>query len=342
MYSKFIFILKLGGLVLSLISQRLSLFLSAKIQRLTYTPASNSKNIVVIGGSFAGYLLAKQLSESLPSGYRVILIEKHSHFHFTWNFPRVTVLQGHEQKAFVPYPAKPRDAPQGVYLFKQGNVISISAESVNLQDGQSIPYEYLAIATGSQRRYPASLDANEKVDCMHFFADQQESIKTARKIVVVGGGAAGVEVTADIKSKYPEKDVCLVHSRDRLLNSFEVGLHTKAKVALEELGVKLHLGVRVINGLDLDGPSEMTLQDGQMLACDLLVSIPSLPLFPSPSSNPNLYVLGLNAHRSAAQAKHPTQHSSNPSPHPQSPPPAPSTSNPPCNSKTPRHERSSP
>ena len=276
MFPKSFLVLKLVGLAFSLVSKRLILLISAKFHRLTYRPIPNPKNVVVIGGSFAGCFLAKRLSECLPTGYTVVLIEKHSHFHFTWNFPRVTVLKGHESKAFIPYPEKPRDAPDGAYFFKQATVVSIEAGRVKLSDGESIECEYLAIATGSQKRYPGALDANGKLECMRFFAGRQEAIETAQRIVVVGGGAAGVEVAGDIKSKYPEKEVTLVHSRTHLLNTFGEGLHIRTKAALEELGVELYLGERVVKGLGLNGPGEMTLTSGKILKCDLLVrSTPS-------------------------------------------------------------------
>lgn len=53
----------------------------------------------------------------------------------------------------------------------------------------------------------------------------QESIQAAQRIAVVNGGAVGVALAADIKSFYPEKDVTIVHSRERLLSRFRPTLH---------------------------------------------------------------------------------------------------------------------
>lgn len=273
MLSKLSVILKLIGLSLSLSFQRLSLIVSAKLHQKTYKAVATPKNVVVVGGSFGGFFLAKQLSESLPTGYRVVLIEKHSHYHFTWNFPRITVVPGHDHKAFVPYPKQPRQAPDGVYLFQRGNVTAIDTTKVTLEDGSQIEFEYLVIATGSQKRYPAQLDADEKLDCMTFFEEQQNRIKGAQNIVIVGGGAAGVEIAGDIRTKYPDKKVTLVHSRDRLLNNFGVGLHERAKPALEALGVKLYLGERVVAGLEEEDPKQITLRSGNVLGCDLVVRL---------------------------------------------------------------------
>jgi NADH dehydrogenase FAD-containing subunit len=274
MFPKFLLILRLLGFTFSLITQRLSLVLSAKLHRLTYRGAGpNPKNIVIIGGSFGGYFLAKRLAESLPSGYRVVLIERHTHYQFTWNFPRSTVVPGQEGKAFIPYPDKPSDTAEGSFELKRGVVTTIDDKKVVLATGEVVEYAYLALATGSRQRYPAALQSDDKAAGVSFFASLQDRIQHANTIVVVGGGAAGVEVAGDIRSKYPLKDVTLVHSRTRLLNSFAPGLDAIARPALEELGVKLHLGERVVGGFDLEGPGEVVLSSGTVLQCDMLVGL---------------------------------------------------------------------
>ncbi|KEF52529.1 uncharacterized protein A1O9_11371 [Exophiala aquamarina CBS 119918] len=271
MSGKPLLILKLAGYFLTSAIYLLESLVSAKINRWTYNVGDNPKNVVVIGASFAGFHLAKQLAQSIPSGYRVILIERHSHFFFTWNFPRSTVVPGHDHKAFIPYLDPLPSIPEGAYVFTRGTVVSLDSKKVVLEDGSEIEYEYLAVATGSHARYPARLQAIEKAECIAFFKDQQERIKQAQRVIVVGGGAAGMEVASDAKSKYPEKDVTLIHSRDRLLNNFGPLLHTKAMEALDALGVKTYLNERATTGLDEDQPKEVILKNGLVLPCDTLV-----------------------------------------------------------------------
>ncbi|KAK5556514.1 hypothetical protein LTR46_005706 [Exophiala xenobiotica] len=272
MLQKVFLFVKLIGLAVSITWDTIGLKISARIHRFTYKPVADPKNVVVVGGSFAGYFLARQLADSLPTGYRVLVIEKHSHYHFTWNFPRITVIQGHTKNAFIPYPQPSSVKPEGIYSFRQGEVVKIKTNNVILSDGSTIPFEYLAIATGSQARYPATMDdTNDKAGCMRFFEEQQERIKAAHHIIIVGAGAAGVEIAGDIKSQYPQKKVTLIHSREQLLNNFGPGLHDRAKSALEGLGVELYLGQRVISGLEGDNPTEVTIQSGKVLQCDALI-----------------------------------------------------------------------
>ncbi|OAL36649.1 hypothetical protein AYO20_03981 [Fonsecaea nubica] len=276
MFTKAFLYIKLLGFGLSASFERLCIYISTYIHRLRYKSVPDPRNVVIIGGSFAGYFLAKRLAESLPTGYRVVLIDKHSHFHFTWNFPRATVLAGQEHNAIIPYPDQgPRNVPVGAYVFKQGSVIAIEPGKVILQDGTEIAYDYLAVATGSRSRYPARLDkdgdGDDKANCVRFFQEEQQRIVASKDIVIVGGGAAGVEVASDIKSKYPQKSVTLVHSRDNLLNNFGAELHDIAKKALEELGIKLYLGDRVIAGLEGDDSKQIKLRSGNVIQCDLVI-----------------------------------------------------------------------
>jgi apoptosis-inducing factor 2 len=283
MFSKSLFVLKLVGHAFSLLGVRISSLIAARFHLLTYKTVADAefKNVVVIGGSFAGFFLARSLAESLPSGYRVILVERHSHFHFTWNFPRSTVVSGQEERIFIPYSEKLATAPEGSYVHKQAQAVAVETGKVRLDGGEVVEYDFLALATGSRRRYPAALEADERHECVDFFVRQQTRIEAAKRIVIVGGGAAGVELAGDIKSKYSDKTVVLVHSRERLLNAFGKALSYKAKTALEGLGVELHLGERLISGLDLQGPGEVMLRSGKVLPCDLVVLF-SLCAVPNP------------------------------------------------------------
>ena len=59
------------------------------LHRLTYRDSPSPKNVVVLGGSFAGIWLVKRLAETLPTGHRVVLGEQNSHLNFRLNFTRV-------------------------------------------------------------------------------------------------------------------------------------------------------------------------------------------------------------------------------------------------------------
>lgn len=245
--------------------------IASTIHRYSYTAGDSPRNVVVVGASFAGYHAAKCLANSLPSGYRVIVVEKSSHFQFTWVFPRYSVVPGHEHKAFIPYGPYLSGVPKGSFALLQDTVTEVDASLVHLQSGTQLEYDYLIIATGSEAGAPSRLNAPEKEDAIQVLRNMQDLVREANKIVVVGGGPAGVEIASDTKCLYPEKNVTLIHSRKRILNAFGAKLHDTVIPALEALGVRLILGERV--GSHDERDSTVTLGSGNAIPCDLLVRI---------------------------------------------------------------------
>lgn len=238
-------------------------------------PESQQRNIVIIGASFAGYEAAKVIATGLPpdSPYRVIVVEPHSHFHFTWVLPRFCVVN-HEEKAFIPYGGLLKGVSSQRLRWVQDRVSSISKDVVTLQDaGIDIPYEFLVIATGSGATdgLPSRVGSDNKATGVELLQKFQGRIAQADKIVVVGGGAAGVELATDAKEKYPTKSITLVHSREAVMHRFGPELQQVAKKGIENLGIELILGERATRS-ETDENS-IVLSSGRKIECDLLVGL---------------------------------------------------------------------
>ncbi|TFK45782.1 FAD/NAD(P)-binding domain-containing protein [Heliocybe sulcata] len=74
----------------------------------------------------------------------------------------------------------------------------------------------------------------------------QRRVEGARSVLVVGGGALGIQFASDIAALYgPSKYVTLLHSRDTLLPRFEEELGEVVLSSLSSLGVTVLLGERV-------------------------------------------------------------------------------------------------
>lgn len=232
------------------------------------------RNIVIVGASMAGYHAAKSIAESiLPnSPYRVVVIEPHDHFHFTWVLPRFSVVEGHEHKAFIPYGPLLRGIPNDVLRWIQGRAVRITKDSVYLESGEEVPYEFLVVATGAGATdaLPSRVDADDKAEGLAKLRDLQAKIKEARNLVVVGGGAAGVELATDAKSLYSEKTVVLVHSRENVMHRFGPKLQRAAMDGLKDLGIEVITGDRWI-GEDKER-GVVSLKSGKEVKCDFLVS----------------------------------------------------------------------
>jgi NADH dehydrogenase FAD-containing subunit len=172
------------------------------------------------------------------------MIERKSHFNYLFNFPRYSVLAGHEEYAFIPYDMMEKAAPKGSFRRIRDIATSIKDGRVYLESGEAIEFSYLVIATGSKQGLPSKGIATEKKDGCRELQTVQENIQIANRIAVVGGGAVGVELATDIKYFHPDKDVTIVHSRERLLQRFGPRLHDHVAVKMREMGIHMRLGER--------------------------------------------------------------------------------------------------
>lgn len=237
-------------------------------------PLMRDRNIVIIGANFAGYHAARVISANLPpnSPYRVVVIEPNSHFQFTWVLPRFCVAKGHEHKAFIPYGGY-LNCPDSALCWVKDRAGGLTKTHVELQDSETkIPYDYLIIATGSavEEGLPSRVNATDKSEGMKRLQSVQKSIESAKNVVVVGGGAAGVEVATDAKFLYPDTNVILVHSRNALMHRFGKGLQEVALESFKSLGGETILEDRMTKEDKEAGT--VTLRSGRVVECDILVS----------------------------------------------------------------------
>ena len=81
---------------------------------MTIIPRNSTKTVVVLGGAYAGRRAATVLAQLLPKDWKLVVIERNTHFNREYErgprltldayvFPRYTVLSQHAPKAFIPY-----------------------------------------------------------------------------------------------------------------------------------------------------------------------------------------------------------------------------------------------
>jgi NADH dehydrogenase FAD-containing subunit len=116
--------------------------------------------------------------------------------------------------------------------------------------------------------------ASEKGEACAELGALQTRIGKAEVIAVVGGGAVGVQLAADIKSFYIETKAVLIHSRYQLLSNFGERLHEYVVDKLGILGVEVLLGERPAIPSDGNWESgELIFKDGRTELFDLVVCL---------------------------------------------------------------------
>jgi apoptosis-inducing factor 2 len=82
------------------------------------------------------------------------------------------------------------------------------------------------------------MPSDEKVHGIKYLQAYQESISDAKSVLIIGGGAVGVQMACDLKELYPDKVVTLAHSRDKLIPVYHKAMNHLIKNRFQDLGVK--------------------------------------------------------------------------------------------------------
>ncbi|MEI9404011.1 NAD(P)/FAD-dependent oxidoreductase [Mesorhizobium argentiipisi] len=238
-------------------------------------------HVVVVGAGFGGLELTRALS---GAPVRITMIDKRNHHLFQPLLYQVATTSLATSEVAWPIRHLLRRRKDVTTLL--GNVTGIdrAGKRVLLDDGSSIPYDTLVLATGARHAYfghdewePFAPGLKTLEDAttirrrilLAFEQAERETDPTRRQalltLVIVGGGPTGVELAGTIvelandtlRGEFRNIDtrqarVVLIEAGDRILANFAPQLSDYARKALERLGVTVELG-RPVTQLDAEG-----------------------------------------------------------------------------------------
>src|SRR4051794_8036365 len=251
-------------------------------------------HVVVVGAGFAGLSATAELAKE---GFRVTLIDRHPYN--TFQPLLYQVATGGLNAGDVTYSLRYFAARHRGVRFRRANVTSIDTgvKEVICDDGVRIGYDVLVIANGITTNHFGIPGAAEYTMSMYTRAEALRVRDTifgaletiagtsdpntgAFTVVVVGGGATGVEMAgqlAELKTKsipdvYPELNparvhVVLVEMGPVLLAPFDDSLR---KYTLREL-IKRGVDVRLNTALSEVHPDRVDFKDGTSMPVDLVI-----------------------------------------------------------------------
>jgi NADH dehydrogenase len=249
--------------------------------------------VVVLGAGFAG---AQALRELKHVDAEVILVDKHPYN--TFRPLLYQVATGGLNPGDITYPLRYLSVRNRA-RYRRAAVTGIDHENrrVLVDEGDPIPYDYLIVGIGSTTNHFGIPGAAEHTMSMYTRSDAlgvrdaifgglekiagESRTGTGRfNVVVVGGGATGVEMAgaiAELKHAmltptFPELDpaevnVILVEMMDALLLPFHQKLQQYAYRQLVKRGVDVRLGT-AISEVHKD---RVDLKDGSSLRADLVI-----------------------------------------------------------------------
>ena len=249
-------------------------------------------HVVVLGGGFGG-LAAVHGLRGLPVD--VTLIDRHAYNTFQPLLYQVATAG--LNPGDITYFLRSVHQRQPNMRFSKGEVthVDTTAKRVHLDADLSYDYDYLVVATGVTTNYFGVPGAEEHALALYtraqalrlrdrMFSDLERAVRRGQprdlRVVVVGGGATGVEMAgtlAELRNGgaarlYPELDadrmhITLVEMTDELLAPFSRRLRGYTRRALEGRGVQLRLGTTVKQVR----PDGVVVDDGELIEAGMVV-----------------------------------------------------------------------
>lgn len=163
----------------------------------------------------------------------------------------------------------------GVELMTGSRAVRLDPEarSIDLDDGREIPFRNLVIATGARpRRLPALADRGN----VHYLRSATDSVRlrtsieAGSRIVIIGGGFIGQEIASSALAL--GADVVIVEALAQPLAGI-VGEEVGSLFAAfhRDKGVEVICGRTVVGATGNPEITEVELDDGTLLECDLVV-----------------------------------------------------------------------
>ncbi len=234
---------------------------------------SGLPHVVIIGGGFAGVAVARGLANK---DVRVTIIDKHN-FHTFLPLLYQVATAGLEP-ADVAYPIRTIFGQADNIHFRHSQVRQVdhARSLVELDDGTTISFDHLVVATGATAAFFGIPGASRFAIPLYSLADARrlrnrlllsleradvaaEEVAVALTFVVVGGGPTGVETSGalaeliriairrdGLRLDAAEIRVLLVDLAPRLLTAFPASASRYAKRELESLGVEIEFGRSVV------------------------------------------------------------------------------------------------
>jgi NADH dehydrogenase len=235
--------------------------------------------VVIVGAGFGGLQAARCLR---GLAVQVTIIDRCNHHLFQPLLYQVATAVLSPAEISAPIRSVLRNQKNARVLLAEVSGVDRRGQRVLLEDGESVPYDYLILATGARDSYFGNSDWEQHAPglksivqatairskiLMAFEMAERETDPEKRKalltFVLVGAGPTGVEMAgaiatlarktlvSDFRDINPEHArIVLVEALPRILLAFDERLAEKARKALNRLGVEVRTSspVEAIDG----------------------------------------------------------------------------------------------
>ena len=230
-------------------------------------------DVLVIGGSAAGIVAATVGKSCYPDKEFLVLRDT-----------KQTIVPCGIPYIFGSLESSDKDLiPDGVFTkagieYKVSRATEIDAKNklCRTEDGDEISYDKLVFATGSAPRIPSWLPGTDLENVFTIPKDKEildrtlAKLQGCKKIVTIGGGFIGVEVSDELNKL--GKDVTIVEVLPHVLGlAFDPEIAEQAGELLAKRGVKLRTGVGAAKILGNGSVTGVELINGEKIEADAVI-----------------------------------------------------------------------
>jgi len=234
---------------------------------------SERRAVAIVGASLAGLRTAEFLRRGGFEGKLVLIGDEN---HLPYDRPPLSkeVLRGEWEPDRLALRRKSYDElALDLRLGRRAVSLDADAHEVHLEDGESVAFDGLVIATGGHvRKLPNQPDLSG-LFTLRTLDDAlaiRDALKKTSRVAVIGAGFIGAEVAASARQLGLEV-VMIEALHAPLAQSLGSRLGYILQQVHERRGVEVHCGRRVTAFLGKDRVEGLTLDDGTDLLCDLVV-----------------------------------------------------------------------
>lgn len=254
------------------------------------------KRVVIIGAGFGGLSAANELA---GKNIEVVLIDRHNYHLFQPLLYQVATASLEQEAIAYPVRAILRGWKDARFVLSEATGVDFEARQVSTKENGAISYDYLILAAGavtsffglkSVERHAFELKGLRDAvglrnHILSIFERAPRQADPARRaalltFVVVGGGPTGIEFTGalaelihqvmvkDYPDIHPEEvKIVLLEATDSLLPMIPENLRSYALKRLQQMGVQVRLGAKVIDA----EPDGVLLEGGEKIPTHTLL-----------------------------------------------------------------------
>ncbi len=216
--------------------------------------------VIIVGGGFCGALIAKKLEK--VKNISTTLVDKKSYFEYQPSLPKAIFKPSYILKIRKEYSSFLKNTKIIVDTIKK-----VSKNYIETTKSK-ISFDILVISTGID--YPIYLKNKENV---HILKNGYEALEISKKIknssnvLIVGGGVIGTEVAGEIVEKYPNINLTIIHSQNKILNRLPIDSSEYALNYFIKNGVEIIFNDKVIKNKN----GVFVTKKGRKISADLCI-----------------------------------------------------------------------